>query len=381
MPNRPFIKQIKTKLKNYFRNIFLKYENFKRMLVLIASASLFLVACNDTDQKQESSIITIAYGQMPAIASTTGSLQVVFGRGDSIMYTKSGRRSDTFSSSTLIGKLPNLVAYATRGPQICATKNGLAVIAVNKAGNIYSYIKDGNGGWTSAAKVNDVDTTDKEGFIGLGSDGRDNLFAIWTDLRNDKHNKLFGARSTDGGRTWCKNILVYASPDGNICECCKPSVIMKGQHIIVMFRNWLLGNRDLYLIQSFDGGQSFGNAVKLGSGSWVLNGCPMDGGGLSMNKDGSIETVWRRKSNIYACEPGETETKIGEGKNCTVETVDHKNIYAWTNNGNIICLLPNGYPKIIGKGMLPVLKSINDKKVVCIWENDGKIEGYILHLQ
>jgi Neuraminidase (sialidase) len=93
----------------------------------------------------------------------------------------------------------------------------------------------------------------------------------------DKHNKIFGAKSTDGGKTWGKNIMIYASPDTTVCECCKPSVVMKGNNIYVMFRNWLNGNRDLHIIQSTDIGLNFGQAQKLGAGSWTLNGCPMDG--------------------------------------------------------------------------------------------------------
>jgi hypothetical protein len=84
----------------------------------------------------------------------------------------------------------------------------VAVIAVNRSGNIFSYIKDQSGEWIKTGKVNDVDTTDKQGFLGLGRDKQNNLFAIWTDLRNDKRNKIYGVRSTDGGRTWNKNILV-----------------------------------------------------------------------------------------------------------------------------------------------------------------------------
>ena len=40
----------------------------------------------------------------------------------------------------------------------------------------------------------------------------------------------------------------------------------------------------------------------------------------------------------------------------------------------------DGSQKIIGKGMLPVLKSTGDGDVFCVWENDKQIEGYILHL-
>lgn len=361
-------------------NTLLKKIIMKKIILMITIAIIFLSSCKNQSKKEESSVIKIASGEMPAIAAdATHSLNIVFGKGDSIMYTVSDKSGNSFSTPVVVDTLGNLVAYATRGPQITNIKNGLAVIAVNKEGNIYSYTKDETGKWTRTGRVNDVDTADKEGFLGLSSDGVNNLFAIWTDLRNDKHNKIFGARSTDGGKTWNNNILVYASPDGNVCECCKPSVVMKGDNVIVMFRNWLHGNRDLYLIQSSDGGESFGEAIKLGNGSWALNGCPMDGGGLVVNKEG-IQTVWRRNSTIYGCEPGKAEIELGKGKSCTLETVNHQNIYAWTDNGNIICRLPDGSQKIIGKGILPVLKSINDNKVLCVWENDKQIEGYLLKL-
>src|SRR5919199_1471209 len=70
--------------------------------------------------------------------------------------------------------------------------------------------------------------------------------------------------------------------------------------MLMMFRNWINGNRDLYLITSSNNGKTFGQAQKLGVGNWKLNGCPMDGGGLAVNKNGTAETVWRREGKIYA---------------------------------------------------------------------------------
>jgi hypothetical protein len=120
-------------------------------------------------------------------------------------------------------------------------------------------------------KVNDIDTVDKENPMALSAGGI-NAFAVWLDLR-DKQNKIFGARSTDGGKTRLKNVLVYASPDTTVCECCKPSALVKGNQIFVMFLNWLDGNRDMYLFQSSDGGKTFKQAQKLGRSSWALKGC------------------------------------------------------------------------------------------------------------
>lgn len=341
--------------------------------------SLMLFSCQN--KKEDTDVTTIATGKMPALAKdANNSIHLVYGYGDSIMYCNSQNKGSSFSAPVLVDTLAGLVASATRGPQIASTKDGIAIIAVNNDGNIFSFTKDQSGKWTRTTKVNDIDDVNKEGFSGLSGDG-DNLFAIWTDLRDDKHNKIYGASSNDGGKTWSKNLLVYKSPDSTVCECCKPSVAMQGSNVYVMFRNWLDGNRDLYLIQSNDNGKSFGEAQKLGTDSWQLNGCPMDGGGLAIAKNGTPQTVWRRQSKIYADVPGAAEKEIGEGKGCSIETTNGKNIYAWSDNdNNIVCLLPNGSQKALGKGILPVMKSVSNDEVICVWQTENEIEIAVIKL-
>jgi hypothetical protein len=342
---------------------------------------LFILACNEQPANNNSPVVLIDKGDMPAIASDKNkAAHLVYGFGERLMYTASNDKGKSFSSPELVDVVPALVASATRGPQIAATKDGVVIVAVDEAGDVFSYIKDKSGKWIKTGRVNDADTTDKEGFVGLSSDNENNLFAIWTDLRGDHQNKIFGARSNDGGRTWMKNILVYASPSGTICDCCKPSVVMKANNVFVMFRNWLNGNRDLYLIKSTDAGESFGQAQKLGKGNWALNACPMDGGGLAVSETGDIQTVWRRASKIYTCEPGTDEKQIGEGKSCTIESVNGKNIYAWTEGDDVTCLLPDGSTKVLGKGSLPILKSVSNSEVICVWQNEGDINSSLIHL-
>ncbi len=350
-----------------------------KFIHLIAFIFIFVFSCKE-DKQQSINSTTIAVGKMPALAKDANdNMHVVYGSGDSLLYVYSNDKGNTFSQPVVIDTLQGLVASATRGPQIAATKNFIVVIAVNKEGNIFSYTKAQSGKWLRTAKVNDEAEVDKEGFLGLSSDGDNNLFSIWTDLRGNQRNKIFGARSTDAGATWQKNRLVYASPDSTICECCKPSVAMQGSHVYVMFRNWLQGTRDLYLIQSENAGESFGEAKKLGNGSWKFNACPMDGGGLAIAANAVAQTVWRREDKIYAAQPGEGEKFLGEGKGCTIETISGKNIYAWSDKDeNIICVLPNNSQIIVGKGILPLLKFAGDDKVVCIWQQDNRIKKAII---
>ena len=346
------------------------------VVILIILAVAASIGCAHKASLQSSEAI-IASGQMPAIAKNkSDKIHLVYGTGDSIMYSYSSDGGKTFSNNSLVAVLPELAASHTRGPQVSETTDGLLVTACTDGGNIYSYRMDHSGKWSSSIRVNDVDTVAKENLMSLSADGN-NAFAVWLDLR-DKHNKIFGAKSTDGGTTWSKNQLIYASPDSTVCDCCKPSVVVTGKEVSIMFRNWLSGNRDMHLIQSSDGGITFGSAQKLGTGNWPLKGCPMDGGSIVANEEGNLQTVWNRKGTIYACEPGKGEKEIGQGRSCTMETANGKNVYAWVEKGDVIVLNTQGVKTNLGKGQLPVLKGVGDERVLCVWENEKQIHSAIL---
>lgn len=349
----------------------------KTLHFVLIAAVLFL-GCKEKNSHSGSASV-IADGQMPNMTKDrAGKLHLVYGSGDSLMYTFSDNGGETFATPALVTVLPELAASHTRGPQIASTNDGLILTACVNSGNIFSFQKDASGKWQKAIRVNDADTVAKENLMALAADGQ-NAFAAWLDLRNG-HNQIYGAASHDGGKTWSKNVLVYASPDTTVCECCKPSVAMKGSNVYVMFRNWLGGNRDLYLIQSADAGNSFGAAQKLGNGSWQLKGCPMDGGAVAIGKDGSPQTVWNRQGTIYTNKPGQEEKELGKGRSCTMETVNGKNVYAWVENSEVVVLKPQGMKKVVGKGQLPILKAVNNEHVLCVWENEKQIHEAVLEL-
>jgi hypothetical protein len=171
---------------------------------LISIISLALFACQTSGSREGA---VIAVGQMPTMTiDTSGTIQVVYGSGDSILYLYSSDQGESFSAPSLISVLPGLAASHTRGPQIIAITDGLVVAACNAMGDIFSYTKDPSGKWSQALKVNDLDTVAKETLMALAGD-RDMAFAVWLDVR-DGHNRINGARSRDTGKSWSKNILV-----------------------------------------------------------------------------------------------------------------------------------------------------------------------------
>ncbi len=346
-------------------------------LIILSALALFIYLTAPT-QPLKSEVIA-AKGRMPDLAKDLqNAIHIVYGSGDSIMYTNS-KDGQHFTTSSLVAVLPKLFASAMRGPQVAATADGLIVMACTSDGNIYAYKKEGLGKWTTAIRINNTAGTAKEALMDVSAEGR-HAYAVWLGAKNPKGQNVYGAASADGGKTWSRNILVYASPDGTVCECCKPSVLVKGSRVYVMFRNWLNGNRDLYVTQSDNGGAAFHEAKKLGAGNWKLNGCPMDGGGLSVTKSGAVQTVWRRENNIYATIPGAPEKLIGEGKGCTIETMNGKNVYAWTENGEVIVLKPTGDKIVAGKGSGPNLKGLDNNHIVCVWENEQQIHSLLIPL-
>lgn len=183
--------------------------------------------------------------------------------------------------------------------------------------------------------------------------------------------KIYFSSSQDGGKTWSKSRLIFESPDGSVCECCKPSIISDNDgNITVMFRNNFNGSRDLYYTQSADGGKTFSTPEKLGSGTWKLNGCPMDGGGLVADREGVLNTIWQRKGEIYTSNSSLSEKKIGSGRSPSISSNNQKTYIIFSQGENILTTNSgnSSTPIKIGTGFSPKVIALK-KGAVYFWAN------------
>jgi hypothetical protein len=139
-----------------------------------------------------------------------------------------------------------------------------------------------------------------------------------------------------------------------------------------MFRNLINGSRDLYLTTSSDGGLKFGVPTKLGDGTWKLSGCPMDGGGVIIDKNNEIHTVWQREGGVYYDQPGQSETKIADGRGCNLFG-DGMPFVTWQAGGQIFGQVLNGNQMRIGDGSAVNVVQLNSTTRLAVWESDGKI--------
>ena len=318
---------------------------------------------------------------------THGSIvMMTFGAGKQIYFSASSNGGETFSDPVKVAVGAVIPLTRHRGPRLALAGGAIVITAVTGKtlsdgphahglptdGDLIAWRSvDGGKSWSKGVVVNDVPGAPTEGLHALTSDGKGNLFAAWLDKRSGKGTKLYGARSTDGVH-WSKNVLIYDSPEGTICECCHPSAAIDADgQILVMWRNWLGGARDMYLATSRDG-VTFSKPAKLGEGSWQLNACPMDGGGL-LTAGKQVATGWRRGEQVYIDEPGQAEKLMGTGKDVAI-AVSHDKVYAiWTNSGAIVAWTAGKSTEVAKSGAFPALTGLADGGVLAAWEENGSI--------
>ena len=210
---------------------------------------------------------------------------------NTIYFTHSTDSGRSFAALTTVASVPSLALGMHRGPRIAVSGGALVVTAIagtagkRQDGDLLAWRSDDGGRtWTGPVVINDVPAAAREGLHAMAARGP-TIVTAWLDLR-DKGTRLYSATSTDGGRTWAPDALVYESPSGTICQCCHPSLAIAADGtVLAMFRNVVDGHRDFYLARATNG--RFATAEKIGAGTWVFGSCPMDGGGLATNARGS----------------------------------------------------------------------------------------------
>ena len=150
----------------------------------------------------------------------------------------------------------------------------------------------------------------------------------------------------------------------------------------------LAGNRDMYLMNSKDSGRTFDKPVKLGNGTWPLDACPMDGGGLAADSSGRVTSIWRRKNDLYRCTSGEPETLLGRGMQGWAATGPGGIYLAWitARPGAVMALLPGSDEanQLADEGSDPVIAAAanGNGPVVIAWETShggrNKIEFRVI---
>lgn len=334
---------------------------------------LLLLAANLTPQ-------TATDYLQPQLAASEKIVAVAFGSPNTLYVAISRDRGATFSEPRKIADVPGLNLGNHRGPRVAVTRSAIVVSAINGADLLNWASTDNGRTWKSGTVANDVPKAAREGLHSMAASPDGMLYAVWLDDR-EKKKVLYGAYSHDDGASWSKNIRIYASPDGPICPCCHPTAVFgPNGELEVMWRNSLGGSRDMYLASSDDGGKTFNTAEKQGGGTWKLDACPMDGGGIAFTPQGKVVTAWRRGTDVFLVPRGGSETLIHEGKNPAI-TSNTEGIYiAWTSPAGVFARVP-GKPEPVTldeAGAFVQLVAIPHGPVLAAWERKGTLQFHTL---
>jgi hypothetical protein len=316
----------------------------------------------------------------PQFAASEKIVAVAFGSPNTIYLAISHDQGKTFSEPRKIADVPWLMLHNHRGPRVVITTSAIVVSAMNGADLLTWSSRDEGRTWKAGAVANDVPKAAREGLDAIAARPDGLLYAAWLDLR-EKGTQLYGAYSSDNGATWSKNIRIYSSPDGTICQCCHPTVAFSPNgKLEVMWRNALGGSRDMYLVTSVDGGKTFGQPEKLGAGTWKLNACPMDGGGVAFTPQGKLVSAWRRGNEIFLTQEGGAEKMVHEGKNPAIASGAEGIYIAWTSPDGVFARVPGKTEpvQLDAAGAFVQVVAVPHGPVIAAWERKGTLQFHTL---
>jgi hypothetical protein len=320
-------------------------------------------------------------GQQPQLAHDGDRTFLVVARDQQVGVLRSTDGGRSFREASPIRVAGHMASGMHRGPRVVVTPTAVLVAVIagprggGKDGDIVLYRSTDEGAsWAAPLVVNDVPAAAREGLHGMAATADGVVMLTWLDLR-ETGTRLYGAVSRDHGATWNADMLVYASPDQTICQCCHPSVAADAKAgFAVMFRNHVAGSRDLYVTRSSDG-RTFGPAEKQGVGTWKLDACPMDGGDLSLDP-GGVTSVWRRRDGIFLATRGAPERQIGVGRDPVVSAASTTVDVAWTTPDGVLLQRGTG-SRLVGAGKSPALLAFPAHSLLA-WEQQGQVVTQVI---
>lgn len=159
------------------------------------------------------------------------------------------------------------------------------------------YSSDGGKTWTQGANPTASETDQSHPDLVADSQGR--FHVVWLDDRDENgYQGIRYARSSDGGQHWDHRQTV----DDSSCSCCWNRLLPgPDNQLYTLYRD--MEPRDMALAISGDAGQAWRRRSTVGEFNWVFDGCPHNGGALTISDSGSLHSlVWtgaEHKAGLY----------------------------------------------------------------------------------
>jgi hypothetical protein len=240
--------------------------------------------------------------------------------GGDLFYVRSTDLGATFSTPLRVNSQPgSAIATGTiRGGQLALGRNGRVHVAwngsdralprgpvnpdMNKPGAPFLYARSNAAGTAFEPQRNiNLHVYSLDGGGSIAADSAGHVYAAWHGNkeggpRGEDKRQVWLVRSQDDGATFGEAKPAWDSPTG-ACGCCQTRLLAtSATGLALLYRSAAgLTNRDVYVLISQDGGQSFAGSRAQ---AWSINACPMTS--MSLASSGArLMAAWETAGQVY----------------------------------------------------------------------------------
>ena len=194
-------------------------------------------------------------------------------------------------------------AHGENGPKLRSGKGrGIFAAWVGERDIKFSRSMNFGKSFGSAIRVNDDSGNASQSFFTMEVAPDGTIFLIWLDGRDKKNSKpgtssVYIARSVDNGKTFEKNIKI----SGDICPCCRTALAFgENGEVFASWRHVYENNERVVVVAtSLDGGNTWGEPMRVAKTGWKINGCAHSGPAMEY-VEGKLYIVWYTGKNNSA---------------------------------------------------------------------------------
>lgn len=219
--------------------------------------------------------------------NANGDLYLAYGIDHSLYVSRSMDAGRTFSEAVLATGDSQAHVLPVERPALAVGGANLAGVAwlelapdFQGANIWYAESEDGGASFKPAILAG-TEPAGEVAMVQLAYDGNGNPYLAWLN-----GSLLKFARSFDGGESFTSNQRI----PGGACECCQPQMVILDDGIYIAYRGLESGGtngdiRDILLVHSKDGGETFEPFTRVSDQHWYLPACPIAGPSMAIRED------------------------------------------------------------------------------------------------
>ncbi len=244
-------------------------------------------------------------GSIDFTFSGEGHVYVVYGQESDLYVTQSDDGGATFSEPVVATDVSNVFVYPLERPAIAVGADGQIHVAwpEDNFPNRIWYAVSADDGQTFSPSIPLSQPGQETVLVRLLLGSNDSPFAFW--LQNSG---LSFAKSEEDAAGFLPDRVI----DEQTCDCCHPQPQWLNGELVIAYRNLVIDEdgrhiRDIYLVKSVDGGETFAEPVRISDAPWYIASCPFSGPSMVADGDGTLYVSWMDGRNDSAGDFSQTD--------------------------------------------------------------------------